>query len=495
MFCESTFSLPISQPPSFRAPLSLSLTQLVAIILICGRLRSHLGFSSAASPVFIETPHAVFPTSQTTPAWKIDHQPTRTTSNDSQSIRKGHRDPPTVKSFSLPDVLNALALALRVPDEAPEIYIMGQIDTTIGSLLLATWANTIFLTVEVMMSWRYFTRFRDGLLITLPLAFILLLDLLSSAADYSTVYLYTITHWGDSEFLLKQPSTIPIFAATTGASSTVVQLYLVSRFAKLTATISSFIRFPIVFILIALSITSFAGAIWAAIVSGVYPNYVQRSTLRGPVTVWLALSAAADVAIAASLVIQLIVVQMRHKIEISNHVAKFIHKIILRTIETGTATATVAAIALVMYLRQPEDNISTGLAYCLGRLYSISMLVSLLSRDAHVRPDNDKGTATIYPPHWSKAIDPPLPNFRSKKSNQKTSNIPSNIISKSGTGVSGGGIVDQIAVTHVQTVHVEEAPISLDMMPSETRPTTAESRKYNLGLDDIRDVKDPYNSF
>ncbi|KAL0567489.1 hypothetical protein V5O48_014506, partial [Marasmius crinis-equi] len=50
-------------------------------------------------------------------------------------------------------------------------------------------------------------------------------------------------------------------------------------------------------------------------------------------------------------------------------------------IQTGTPGSVVAVIGLVVYLVDNESNISVGIAFSLGRIYAITMLHNLNSRE------------------------------------------------------------------------------------------------------------------
>ncbi|KAM0750534.1 hypothetical protein T439DRAFT_356288 [Meredithblackwellia eburnea MCA 4105] len=344
-------------------------------------------------------------------------------------------------------------------------------DKAVGPLLIATWGNTCLVTVEVVLAAKYFSRFTDPFVIVAPLVSAFALDATSTIADYITVYLYTISHWGDSKFMLYQPVSIPVYVASTGASAAIAQLYLTSRFSRLASRGNKIAGNIVALVLVGLTVVSFAGALWTAIFIGMYPSYVDRGMLRRPVTIWLALSAGADVAIAASLVWQLLGVQKMHKVEVESHIAGFIRSVIVRTVETGSATAGVAAIALGMYLKEPEANIATGFAYCLGRLYTISMLLSLLSRDSEYHSKNSQP----YLSQSSSAANGALPSHRLSKMPAKYGR--------------SGGMVNQIQVSHVATVHVEDEPISLDpLQTGKPSRSKLENQTYRIGVD----VKDAY---
>ncbi|KAM0749465.1 hypothetical protein T439DRAFT_357803 [Meredithblackwellia eburnea MCA 4105] len=324
---------------------------------------------------------------------------------------------------------------------------MGIIDKNLGSILIGTWANTVLFTIELILAWRYFTRYRDGFIILGPLLLAIVVDALSTTSVMAGVYLYTITHWGDFTFLLVQHPTSSVWLFTTGFSANYE---------------SSGSSGPRCF-LVALSLSSLGGTIWATKVLNQYPHYSDRKKLERPITIWLVLSAVADVTIAASLVYQIWAIQRRLRTEYESEVSGVVRKVVIRTIETGSATAAVASVGLGVYLNDPEANISVAIAYTLGRLYTISMLLSLLGRQTEHRNTGNSS-------------------------------------SQGGGGASSTGksvfarraqvarVIEGIQVSHSATVHVEES-VHLEPLPAR-RPGTAEAKPYNL--DDDNEKKDSY---
>ncbi|KAJ7869406.1 hypothetical protein B0H13DRAFT_2350935 [Mycena leptocephala] len=215
-------------------------------------------------------------------------------------------------------------------------------DTITGVLLIATWANSTLVSVAILV------------------------DTVSTVGDYAYVYLYTITHAGDPVYLADQhwPASLHIF--TTAVVAVLVQSFLVVRYWWFTRNIlvtllNSF-----------LCIVAFGGAVACGVIIAMFPAFKEREKVKIPATIWLVAEAVADLSIAAALLWQLrkakpTLVETRSALD----------QLMALTIQTGTATATLAVATLVTFLLKEESNVPVGIAFTLGRVYVLSMLANL----------------------------------------------------------------------------------------------------------------------
>ncbi|KAJ7864347.1 hypothetical protein B0H13DRAFT_2281909, partial [Mycena leptocephala] len=232
------------------------------------------------------------------------------------------------------------------------------LDTIAGAVLIGTWANS---------ARYYFTHFKhdDWKLKTLvSVAF--LVDTASTVGDYACVYLYTITHAGDLVYLADQHWPIPLYLFTTAVIAFLVQSFLVVRYWSITRNIlvtllNSF-----------LIIVAFGGSFACGMTITMFPAFKERGKVKIPAMIWLVTEAVADLSIAAALLWQLkkarpTLVETRSVLD----------RLMALTIQTGTATATLALATLIAFLLKEESNVPVGIAYTLGRVYVLSMLSNL----------------------------------------------------------------------------------------------------------------------
>ncbi|KAF8179333.1 hypothetical protein K438DRAFT_1977394 [Mycena galopus ATCC 62051] len=251
-------------------------------------------------------------------------------------------------------------------------------DTTLGTLLVGTWANSILYTVEVFQAVDYYRDFKDdNWMLKLLVSCTIAIDSVSMFANYASVYLYTITHWGDMPYLQNQywashsGPPYPLYLFATGMVTAVVQIFLVVRYWRLTN------NHFITFVLLLFIAVAAGGVFGSAITITIFPGFKDRGKILIPATTWLIAEAVADVSIALTLLLQLRKVKVKSSFK---ETRSKLNRIVVLTIQSGTAGATIALAALIAYLTNKESNLCAGIAYCMGRVYCITMLVNLNRR-------------------------------------------------------------------------------------------------------------------
>ncbi|KAK1231970.1 hypothetical protein PQX77_004890 [Marasmius sp. AFHP31] len=240
------------------------------------------------------------------------------------------------------------------------------------------------------MSYKYFTQCRkDPFWLKLIVAVTLLVDAVSTIDHYAMIYMYTITHWGDEVFLKRQYWPMPVYLVTTGASTWMVQHFLIFRYWLLSRN-----KFITPFLILS-SMIAFTGTIVTTVVIIRFPEYQDRTKADIPVTTSLVASAVSDILIAAILIytLQRLKTAMR-KTE------SLVKRLTILAIQTGSPGSLVATIALIVYLNDNENNISVGIVFSLGRIYALTMLHNLNSR-AQIRHSSSNFTGMETTMHLS----------------------------------------------------------------------------------------------
>ncbi|KAJ7806247.1 hypothetical protein B0H14DRAFT_3882436 [Mycena olivaceomarginata] len=205
-------------------------------------------------------------------------------------------------------------------------------DIILGALLVGTWASSVLYTVEMIQAVYYYRHFkRDNWMLKLLVSSAITIDSVSMIANYSAVYLNTITHFGDLATKNKPITLILFFFITVAAG----------------------------------------GAFASGVTLAIFTQYKDRSKVEIPGIIWLVTEAVTDVSIASALLLQF------RKVKTS---FKESRRLVAQTIQTGAAGATIASVALVAFLTNEENNIPTAFGYCLGHVYCITMLANLNSR-------------------------------------------------------------------------------------------------------------------
>ncbi|EEB90447.1 hypothetical protein MPER_11345, partial [Moniliophthora perniciosa FA553] len=224
--------------------------------------------------------------------------------------------------------------------------------------------------IELILCHRYFTRYRnDPIWLKIVVVTTLVVDLTSTINHCVCVYLYTITHWGDKDYLNNAANTSVRYnnRGVDLDSATLLDLALLDALEEL----------------VHLNAARCDKHIWGAIATAVvviqHPRYEDRGPTRITVMIWLGLSAVTDVSITAILIYTL--QRMKTNLRKTKNLIK---RLTTLAIQTGSPGSMVATIALIIYLNDIESNISIGIVFSLGRIYAITMLHNLNSR-AYVR--------------------------------------------------------------------------------------------------------------
>ncbi|KAJ7490457.1 hypothetical protein FB451DRAFT_1220126 [Mycena latifolia] len=247
---------------------------------------------------------------------------------------------------------------------------MGTYDLTLGCLLFSSWANMVLFTLELRQMYQYFTKYpRDTM-------FNKVFVLLALASDFTTVfaclsanYLYLVTHWGTSTYLLTQPWCVAVYVVSTSISSALVQFWLTRMVFSLT---KQWFWIPIISILI------FAGLTGAAATAGLLvidSSYAARVGLVKWVTLWLAGCVAADTVITGVLVYKFRSIKTSF-----SDTKSLIRRLWLSAVRNGSITTVMTIITLVVFTLQPETNSAVMIEMTIGRVYTLSMLSNLNNR-------------------------------------------------------------------------------------------------------------------
>ncbi|KAJ7263516.1 hypothetical protein C8J57DRAFT_1513011 [Mycena rebaudengoi] len=255
------------------------------------------------------------------------------------------------------------------------------LDIILGALLVGTWANSVLYTVEVIQAAYYYRHFKhDDWMLKLLVSSTIAIDSVSMIANYASVYLYTITHYGDLAYLQSQYWENPLYIFTTGVVAALAQGFLAAKYWLLTK--NKFISFALFFFIMVATGGAFASGVTIA----TFPAYKDRRRVIIPATIWFVTEAVTDISIALALLLEFRKVKSPFK-----ETRNLLNRLVAQTIQTGAAGATVALAILVAFLANNESNVPTGIAYCLGRVYCLTMLTNLNVRKT-VNSGPSKGT-------------------------------------------------------------------------------------------------------
>ncbi|KAJ6522980.1 hypothetical protein DFH09DRAFT_1191094 [Mycena vulgaris] len=233
------------------------------------------------------------------------------------------------------------------------------LDIILGALLVGTWAGSLLYTVEVIQAAYYYRHFKhDNWMLKLLVTSAIAIDTMSMMSNYAAVYLSFRSYWKkhNRTHVIAQPE--PFFVYTTGIVAAMAQSFLTSRYLLL---------------------------------------------------IWLVAEAVTDIAIALALLLQFRKVKSPFK-----ETRSLVNRLAAQSIQTGAAGATVAFASVAAWVTEKSGicqthttvffrflannqsnggflglplsipgshiQVPTGIAYCLGRIYCITMLVVLNRR-------------------------------------------------------------------------------------------------------------------
>ncbi|KAJ6511548.1 hypothetical protein C8R47DRAFT_1314487 [Mycena vitilis] len=262
---------------------------------------------------------------------------------------------------------------------------MVSLDKAVGSLLLGTYVNSCLFVVELFQMAHYFRhQNNDSRAMKTEVGIVATLNALDTVANISAVYLYAITHWGNSQYLEAQNWPIAAHFVATGFVGALVQGFMLFRFWRMTE------HWLTVGILALFSLASFAASIGTAVETTMNVFFSKHDGGASVfVTVWLIGSLVADVGIATSLVWRL------HRVKTDIQPAKsLIRRLITSAVSTGTSTSIIAIIAVFAYFHEPDSNVAISVTFILGRVYSCTMLY-LLNNRSRMRGERADGTVEV----------------------------------------------------------------------------------------------------
>jgi hypothetical protein len=205
-----------------------------------------------------------------------------------------------------------------------------------------------------------------------------LLDTLHLSFIVHTVYFYLITRYYDNAQLNLMVWSVLAEAVPTGVTGALVQTFYtvrVWRLSKRNYFLSAFIM------LIVLAQTG-CGTAWV-IISLERSTFQQLININSLTMTINALSTGADVIIAASLCFLLVRSRTGFK-----HSDTMINKLVIFGVNTGLATSLCAIASLISLIASPNTLLYAPFYFCIGRLYSNSLLATLNARN-HIRNNVD----------------------------------------------------------------------------------------------------------
>ncbi|KAK0215092.1 hypothetical protein IW262DRAFT_263373 [Armillaria fumosa] len=246
------------------------------------------------------------------------------------------------------------------------------LDTTMGAAFIGVVVAAILHGVSCVQAWYYFTHQHDQWPLKLIVAAVMAFDTVHQALICHTVYTYLITHYGNATELQQTVWSLLAEVLFNGFTAFLVQSFLALRVWHLSN------RRVLVTATVALLVVAEFGCVIAfgtlALIN--VHNFAELATLKYLSISVNALAAAGDVLIAGTLC--LLLHRSRTGFKKSD---TMINKLILFAVNTGLLTSLCAVASLISILTAPNTFIYITFFFCMGRLYSNSLLATLNARE------------------------------------------------------------------------------------------------------------------
>ncbi|EDR06499.1 uncharacterized protein LACBIDRAFT_299952 [Laccaria bicolor S238N-H82] len=224
--------------------------------------------------------------------------------------------------------------------------------------------------VSCVQAWYYFTHQSDRWQLKFLVSCVMLTDTIHQGLITHTVYTYTITNWGNATFLGELVRTLLIEVLFNGLTTFIVQCFLATRIWRLSDG-----KVWLIVIVALLILGEFGVSLAYTIISLRFETFAQLTHLKALSLSTNALAAAGDIVIAASLC------TMLHLSRTGFHRSDtIITKLMVFSINTGLLTSLCALASLVSILAWPKTFIYIAFYFCIGRLYTNSLLATLNAR-------------------------------------------------------------------------------------------------------------------
>ncbi|CAA7260282.1 unnamed protein product [Cyclocybe aegerita] len=280
--------------------------------------------------------------------------------------------------------------SISMADTAGPIHV----DNTMGAAYIGVIAAGILYGVSFVQTWYYFLKYRrDVWYIKTLVATVCAFETVHQALISHTVYYYVITNYNNPIRLEDMVWSILLEVLFNGLISFIVQAFLLLRVWRLSGN-----SIPLTVVIAALILAGFGCSTAFTAKSMKLQTWAELGQLKGLSIAVNIVGAVADILIAAALFFLLHSSRTGFKKSDT-----MISKLIAFTVSTGLLTSICAVASLISILASPNTLIYVAFYFCLGRLYSNSVLATLNARQIIRRMGEDSDELSFSLPAISKS--------------------------------------------------------------------------------------------
>lgn len=248
---------------------------------------------------------------------------------------------------------------------------MGLYDETLGTLLVGIFFNTyLYGIVSYQFALYYQANFNDRLPVKCMVLFLFFLDTFHSAAAIYMAWVYMVTNYANPAALQYAAWPYPFTPIGTALAAFVTHMFLGDRIYRLTHN-------KVLFgIIIAMALPTFALGIACGIKAWIILVIADMPRINNLATAWLTMQVVVDIFITGTL--SVILARAKTGWSATDTVLR---RLIRGAVQTGLFASIFSLGDLISFLALPTTNFYGMFAIPIGRIYSNTLLDTLLVRE------------------------------------------------------------------------------------------------------------------
>ncbi|KAH7093969.1 hypothetical protein BKA62DRAFT_721611 [Auriculariales sp. MPI-PUGE-AT-0066] len=261
------------------------------------------------------------------------------------------------------------------------------LNAVFGTMLIATWFNSMLLGLELTQLVRYFREFpKDSNWIRAYVVTMVCVDMVCMYGSCGAAYTYLVIGWGDLEIMEVLSIHLAVYDGAMAVGIIMVHAFLIRRYLALS-------RNRIVSLLLCVpALTAFIlGMIVTYLTAVKYRKSSERPHERPWVTAFFVMSAIADTVIAAVMMHQL------HRLRSSiDRTDGLVLRLMRNTALSGAAPCVLALASFIAFLFAPLSNVVLVFTFNISRAGTLTVLYNLNDRK-RARAQLDAPEDTVIP--------------------------------------------------------------------------------------------------
>ncbi|KAF7316751.1 hypothetical protein HMN09_00408200 [Mycena chlorophos] len=249
--------------------------------------------------------------------------------------------------------------------------------TTLGSMLMGGFVASMLDGIVAIQAVYYFRTYQsDGPTTKALVLGVWILDLIHTTFIWVSNWDYIVKHWGNTDNIAHIPSILSLTVVITALVTFMVHCFFAHRIFMLSKRNWLFVVPVLVLAATRLGAACVSTSDMLRYKS--FPLFVIHA--KWIFTLGLSVSSAVDILIAGLL----FYLFNRNRRPESGHLRTVIDLLTLYTLETGGLTTLGTVVSMICWVTMSSNLIFLGLHFAIGKLYALSLLVTLNTRE-HIR--------------------------------------------------------------------------------------------------------------